>query len=71
MKQSMIVNVQDYYQNLTKKEKSELLEYLIIKFGYNYSTMRQKLAGTGRGRFRRNEERDVLEAIENESAWRR
>lgn len=71
MKQSMIVNVQDYYQNLTKKEKSELLEYLIIKFGYNYSTMRQKLAGTERGRFRRNEERDVLEAIENESAWRR
>ncbi len=71
MEQSMIVNVQDYYQNLTKIEKSKLLGYMMVKYGYCYTTIRAKIAGGGRGRLRKNEEKDVLEAIENESVWRR
>lgn len=64
------IDVRDYYSRLTKKEKSKLLEYLMVKYGYNYTTIRVKLTGV-RARLKRNEELDVQEAINNESIWRR
>ena len=43
-KNSTIV-VQDYYAALSKKEKSELMNYLIVNYDFRYNTIQQKLSG--------------------------
>lgn len=37
--------VQDYYAALSKKEKSELMNYLIVHYDFRYNTIQQKLSG--------------------------
>lgn len=37
--------VQDYYANLSKKEKSLLMNYLIVHYDFRYNTIQQKLSG--------------------------
>jgi hypothetical protein len=34
-----------YKENLSKKEKSEFLRYLMMEFDYSYSSLQQKLSG--------------------------
>lgn len=43
-KNSAIV-VLDYYAALSKKEKSELINYLIVHYAFRYNTIQQKLSG--------------------------
>lgn len=44
-KEMNFVNLRDYYQKLTKKEKGKLLNYLVSVYGLGYSTMVNKFAG--------------------------
>lgn len=37
--------VQDYYADLSKKEKSKLMNYLIVHYDFRYNTIQQKLSG--------------------------
>lgn len=37
--------VQDYYAELSKKEKSQLMNYLIVHYAFGYNTIQQKLSG--------------------------
>lgn len=39
------VQLQSYYEELSKKEKSKLLKYLITAFDYSYQSIQQKLTG--------------------------
>lgn len=70
MDTNTVLTLQDYYENLDKKSKGLFLEYLITTYGFRYTTIRAKLTGA-RGKLRKNEQKDVQEAINNESIWRR
>ena len=37
--------VQDHYAELSKKEKSQLMNYLIVHYDFRYNTIQQKLSG--------------------------
>ena len=39
------LGLQSYYKSLTKSEKSSLIEYLMVKFGYRYASLQSKLSG--------------------------
>lgn len=40
------MELQCYYrETLSKKEKSQFMKYLMIEFGYSYSSIQQKLTG--------------------------
>ena len=61
------ITIQDYYANLTKKEKTQILSYLITHYGFRYNSVKQKL--TGKSDFN---PRDLLvvKAVINEELWR-
>lgn len=44
-----IVSPRDYYTNLQKKDKTKFLNFLIKKYEFNYSTLRNKLARNSLG----------------------
>ncbi len=62
------VELQAYYkEKLCKKEKGELLRYLMIEFDYNYHSLQRKLVGKDS-----MNKRDIIligETIRNES-WK-
>jgi hypothetical protein len=60
------VNPRDYYQKLNRKEKSEFLNYLLLNFGMNYSTIRRKLSRTPLGELTKLEMMTINNVIENE-----
>jgi Ca2+-binding EF-hand superfamily protein len=39
------VGLQAYYKELGRKEKSELIRYLMVEFNYSYNSIQQKLTG--------------------------
>lgn len=39
------VDLRDYYNGLTKKERGNLLHFLVAKFNVGYSTIQSKFAG--------------------------
>lgn len=39
------VGLQAYYKGLGRKEKSELIRYLMVEFNYSYNSIQQKLTG--------------------------
>lgn len=59
--------INDYYAKLSKKEKSQILGYLITHYGFRYNTIQQKL--TGKSDFN---PRDMLvvQTVINEDLWR-
>lgn len=62
------VKLQAYYQeNLTKKEKSKLLTYLIQQFDYSYTSLQQKM--TGKAEFNKRDLILIGEVINTES-WK-
>lgn len=67
-KQNRIITVQGYYQNLTKKEKSKMLQYLCVKYCYVQNTIRTKM--TNVYPMKDYELRDIESTIKNEAAWR-
>ena len=63
------IDVRDYYQSLSKKEKGQLLRYLTINYGYSVHTLSAKLRENTNLRLRQNEEMDITETI-REGVWR-
>lgn len=61
------ITINDYYAKLSKKEKSQMLGYLITHYGFRYNTIQQKL--TGKSDFN---PRDMLvvQTVINEGLWR-
>lgn len=61
------ITINDYYAKLSKKEKSQILGYLITHYGFRYNTIQQKL--TGKSDFN---PRDMLvvQTVINENLWR-
>ncbi len=39
------VKLQNYYNDLTKNEKSQFLKYLLVQFDYSYSAAQSKMTG--------------------------
>ena len=39
------VELQSYYSNLGKKDKSVFLKYMVRQFDYSYSSIQQKMTG--------------------------
>lgn len=39
------VELQSYYSNLGKKEKSVFLKFMVREFDYSYSSIQQKMTG--------------------------
>lgn len=39
------ITIKDYYANLTKKEKTQILAYLMNHYGFRYNSVQQKLTG--------------------------
>ena len=64
------LNLQDYYGNLSKKNKGLYLKYLVVTYDLNYSTIRRKLTGVD-GYYLSTIERIACnEAIKNEEIWK-
>lgn len=61
------ITINDYYAKLSKKEKSQILGYLITHYGFRYNTIQQKL--TGKSEFN---PRDLLavKTVIKEELWR-
>lgn len=61
------ITINDYYAKLSKKEKSQILGYLITHYGFRYNTIQQKL--TGKSDFN---PRDMLvvQTVINADLWR-
>lgn len=62
------VDVQVYYQNLSKKKKGRFLRYLTLKYDYPASTMSAKLRKNPISPLRRDEELNIIQTI-NEGLW--
>lgn len=60
------LNLQDYYGNLSKKNKGLFLKYLVVAYDMNYSTIRRKLTGV----LSTVERIACNEAIKNEEIWK-
>lgn len=39
------LQLREYYEKLTKKEKSDFLKYLLVEFDYSYNSIQQKMTG--------------------------
>lgn len=59
----------DYYQSLTKKEKSRFLRYLSQRYDYPSATMSGKLRENPVSDLRRDERENIIHTIE-EGLWR-
>lgn len=61
------LTIEGYYATLSKKEKSQLIQFLMTKYGFCYNTVQQKL--TGRTKFN---PRDLLvvQTVVNQSLWK-
>lgn len=61
------ITINDYYAKLSKKEKSQILGYLITHYGFRYNTIQQKL--TGKSDFNPRD-MSVVQTVINEDLWR-
>lgn len=61
------LTIEGYYATLSKKEKSQLIQYLMTNYGFCYNTVQQKL--TGRTKFN---PRDLLvvQTVIKKSLWK-
>lgn len=63
------INPTVYYQNLSKKEKSQFLLYLSMQYGMKANTIRRKLAKNPNSELTKLEEVTILEVIK-EGLWK-
>lgn len=63
------INPTVYYQNLSKKEKSQFLLYLSTRYGMKTNTIRRKLAKNPNSELTKLEEVTILEVIK-EGLWK-
>lgn len=52
---SHIVNPQEYYLSLSRGDKSKFLDYLMLRYGINKSTLSQKLQRSATGELKKLE----------------
>lgn len=69
MAENQSIDVRVYYQSLTKKEKGKMLRYLSQRYDYPSSTMGGKLRKNPIGQLRRDEQENIIKAIET-GVWR-
>jgi hypothetical protein len=69
MAKSQNLDPKDYYQSLTKKEKSRFLRYLSQRYDYPSATMSGKLRENPASDLRRDERENIIKTIE-EGLWR-
>lgn len=69
MAKSQNLDPKDYYQSLTKKEKSRFLRYLSQRYDYPSATMSGKLRENPVSDLRRDERENIIHTIE-EGLWR-
>lgn len=68
MPKSQNLDPKDYYQSLTKKEKSRFLRYLSQRYDYPSATMSGKLRENPVSDLRRDERENIIHTIE-EGLW--
>ena len=61
------ITVVGYYKALPKTEKSQLIQFLMLEYGYRYSNLQQKLSG--RVKFNPRDLLIISTAI-NQGLWR-
>lgn len=61
------ITIEGYYAALSKNEKSKLISFLMLNYGFRYNTIQQKL--TGKSKFN---PRDylVVSTVINQSLWK-
>nr|DAW02207.1 MAG TPA: hypothetical protein [Caudoviricetes sp.] len=64
------IDLQVYYAALSKKDKSNLLTYLMVTYDMNYNTIRRKLSGSEGYYLNTLERIACLEAKDNEIKWK-
>ena len=64
------VDPRDYYQSLTKKEKSKFLLYLSGRYGYKSGTISGKLRSLPSGELRKDERENIINTI-NSGVWKK
>lgn len=68
-KKNTVVNPRVYYQSLSKKDKTQFLEYLLTHYGIKTNTISRKLAKAQFGVLNKLEEVTITHVIQSES-WR-
>ena len=63
-------HLRDFYSGLSKQEKSDFLDALSDRFGYNRITMSAKLRENAPNKLRSRELGNILKIVE-EDIWRR
>lgn len=63
-------HLRDFYSGLSKQEKSDFLNALSDRFGYNRITMSAKLRENAPNKLRSRELANILKIVE-EDVWRR
>ena len=63
-------HLRDFYSGLSKKDKSDFLDALSDRFGYNRITMSAKLRENAPNKLRGRELENTLKIVE-EDVWRR
>ena len=63
------VDPREYYQSLSKKEKSKFLLYLSRRYGYMSGTISGKLRCLPSGELRKDERENIINTI-NSGVWR-
>ena len=63
-------HLRDFYADLTKAEKSDFLDALSERFGYNRITISAKLRENAPNKLRSRELANILKIVE-EDVWRR
>ena len=63
-------HLRDFYSGLSKQEKSDFLDALSDRFGYNRITMSAKLRENAPNKLRSRELANILKIVE-EDLWRR
>ena len=61
------LTIEGYYATLSKKEKSQLIQYLMTNYGFCYNTVQQKLTGTTKFKTRNLL---VEQTVIKESLWK-
>ena len=61
------LTIEGYYASLSKKEKSQLIQFLMTKYGFCYNTVQQKLSGRTKCK---PSDLLVVQTVIKESLWK-
>lgn len=69
MNKLQMLDPRDYYQKLSKKDKSNFLMYLSKRYDYRPCTISGKLRANSASQLRRDERENIIRTIQ-EDLWR-